>query len=162
MFAVYEVTGPTGVYYGKTKDPANRFRRHHKEHAHFSRAVRKYGREAFSYRTFQVFDTEAQAYVVERALVAAARLAGTRLYNVADGGLGGRGSPEAQKKATEAARIANTGRKHGPERLAAQGAGIKKYWAGLDPVTRERRNTELRKRARAAALIRWNKKRTCP
>lgn len=167
MVSVYEVTGPTGSYFGKTCFPTRRFTNHFWDKGHLGRAIRKYGRAAFSYRDFPVFETEDQAFAVEKALIIAARLAGQRLYNLTEEQAGSKAGPtvprlskdEVQRRATLAAQRANTGRKHPKDRVAKVAACNRAYWAGLDPATRENRFNQLRARARAAALVRWGKKR---
>lgn len=86
MYILYKATSPSGKHYiGIT----NNFKRRLKEHGTsvypFGKALRKYGREAFTYE-FEYFDTVEEALARESALVCKESLASNTLYNIALGG----------------------------------------------------------------------------
>lgn len=85
-YILYKATSPSGrIYIGVT----NNFKRRMKEHARsvwpFGHALRKYGRESFTYE-FEYFPTVEQALKREKELVTPEVLKTKRLYNATVGG----------------------------------------------------------------------------
>lgn len=85
-YLIYKATSPSGrVYVGVT----NNFKRRMKEHLSstypFGHALRKYGREAFTYE-FEMFDSVENALIREYELVNEETIKSKKLYNACIGG----------------------------------------------------------------------------
>lgn len=117
-------------YIGKTCSALSKRIRCHKSAAlhggttPFNRAIRKYGMAAFRWVVLYVSGDDDALFAAERALIAAARATGAKLYNRTDGGEGAPGgfwSPESRKRLSEATK----GRVHSPEAIAKMSAAAK-------------------------------------
>lgn len=86
MYLIYKATSPSGrIYIGVT----NNFKRRMKEHMSspypFGHAVRKYGRQNFTYE-FEMFDTVEEALEREAELITSREVQSKKYYNVSLGG----------------------------------------------------------------------------
>ena len=97
-FSVYVVTHlATGRrYFGKARDPRDRWRRHLRgdnPRSFVQRALRKHGRESFSFEVVEDFASEAEAYRAESWWVLFARSNDERFgFNLSAGGEGNPGA----------------------------------------------------------------------
>lgn len=136
LFHVYALTASQGTYIGKASDPQSRWK-HHQYRAyqgaqwHFSAAIRKYGRNAFTLSVLFSARDESAALAAETAIIAQERALQTHLYNLTDGGEGVSGlrfSPESLARMSRAQK----GLKKPPRtpehlaRLAAANRGVKR------------------------------------
>ena len=129
-FSVYVIThtATRRRYFGKAKNPHDRWRRHIKgdnPRSFIQRALRKYGREAFSFEVVDEFPSEAEAYRAESWWVIFSRSNDARFgFNLSEGGEG------------------NAGHVVGAETRAKQSANSKRRWAR--PGERERNAEQTR------------------
>ncbi len=106
MWEVYKITGPSGVYVGKSNDAARRWKEHLHRAArgspqHVHRAIAKHGPECFSIEIVAQARTENDVFCCERAIIQQERQHSTPLYNKTEGGEGPSGvvrSPETCAK----------------------------------------------------------------
>lgn len=89
---VYRVTGPTGIYIGKTSEPERRWRVHRrlaqKPTTHFHRALALYGAENFTFELIASSRNSDDALACERTIIANEKACGSVLYNKTEGGEG--------------------------------------------------------------------------
>ena len=86
MYLLYKATSPSGRYYiGVTNNFKRRLKEHNSSVYPFGKALRKYGRDAFTYE-FEYYDTAEAALEREQELVCTASLKSGELYNVSLGG----------------------------------------------------------------------------
>lgn len=143
LYCVYAITGPTGTYVGKTSDIVRRWRAHRRDASKGSlyplhAAIRECGEEAFSVEVLLVSYDEAQAFGLERRLLAEFRRTGTIVFNLTEGGAGascvspkrGRVLTPEQRKALEPVWARNAGRKDTEETRLLKSARLKE-WSDL-------------------------------
>jgi len=166
-FFVYVVTCLVNGkrYVGKATVGGNRWYEHQRDAKRGKRrplaqAIRALGADAFTFAEHATYDTEAEAFEGERALIASLQCKVPNGYNLTDGGEGANGakrSAETRAKhsanmrkrwedpAARAATIAfHTGRKRSPETCAKIGAKLK----GRTPTDEARANMSAAKRGR--------------
>jgi group I intron endonuclease len=124
------------IYVGKTKHPDSRWQGHLKAAVMggvqpLYKAIRSYGAERFSFEVVEEFNTDEEAYDAETFYIVYLRFLGVRLYNLDEGGRGGRG------------------KKHSEATKAKQKANMRGWTPGwkLTPES-HRRSQETRKRRR--------------
>jgi len=122
---VYKITHTASglVYIGKTVDLKRRWEQHctggKNSSKHLTRAMKKYGHEAFTFEVIGSYDTEEKAFAAEDLFVRVFRANERNFgYNLAPGGKGAFGrmpkSPEHRAKIA----AAHLGQKRSPEQVA--------------------------------------------
>ena len=122
MFYVYQITGPTGVYIGKSNKPKERWKRHRylaskqETRTRLCAAIRKYGVDCFFMDLVLTAVSSQNALAAERDIIKQMRLYGVTLYNMTEGGEGPPCPPATVRvcspQTREKLRLAHLGKPH--------------------------------------------------